>query len=47
MAARELLERLGRVSIDFVEKGWRTGFVIASEKPLGMSLGSCGGGCSC
>lgn len=47
MADKGLLERVGRLSIDFVEKGWRTGFVIASEKPLGMSLGSCGGSCSC
>ena len=47
MIDKELLEKLGRVSVDFVEEGWRGGFVISSEKPLGFGLASCGGGCSC
>lgn len=48
MADMELLDRLGRISVDFVEKGWRAGFVVSSEKPIGLGLASCGGGsCSC
>ena len=44
---KPLADKLGRVSVDFVERGWRTGFVIASEKPIGFGLPSCGSDCSC
>lgn len=47
LCERDLLDRLGKVSVDFVEQGWRSGFVVASEKPLGLQLGTCGGSCSC
>ncbi len=44
---KKLLEELGNVSVDFVEKGWRSGFVVSSERPLEAGASSCGGGCSC
>ena len=44
---KKLADQVGTVSVDFVEKGWRSGFVIATEIPLGFDLSSCGSGCSC
>ena len=44
---QDLSDKVGKVNVDFVEKGWRSGFVISSEKPLGFSMSSCGGGCAC
>lgn len=40
-------EQLGTINIDFVERGWSSGFVIGSENPVGFGLPTCGGGCEC
>lgn len=47
MVDKELLEQVGRVSIDYLQRGWRAGFVISSEKPLAFGIASCGGSCEC
>ncbi len=44
---QELAEQVGEVNVDFVEKGWRSGFVISTKNPLDFGLKACGGGCSC
>lgn len=44
---RALAEQVEAVSVDFVERGWRTGFVIATKKPLAFGIAECGGSCSC
>ncbi len=44
---KDLSSRVGKINVDYVERGWRSGFVIASEKPVGFGLPTCGSGCSC
>jgi len=44
---KELAERVGEVSVDYVERGWRAGFVISTKKPLGFGIAECGGSCEC
>jgi iron-sulfur cluster assembly accessory protein len=42
-----LAERVGGVTVDFVEEGCRSGFMVSSEKPVATGGSSCGCGCSC
>ena len=42
----KLVEKLGTVSVDYVESGWRSGFVITTQNPIGVDRSSCGS-CSC
>ncbi len=44
---QELAKQVGEVNVDFVDKGWRAGFVISTKNPLDSGLNACGGGCSC
>ena len=50
---RELLAECGNVSVDFIDNGNRSGFIITTSKPLagvgnGCNSGSCGSsGCGC
>lgn len=45
---RGLLAQAGEVSIDYVEAGMRSGFMISSKEPLKVEGGDgCGCGCSC
>jgi Fe-S cluster assembly iron-binding protein IscA len=44
---KELSEKIGTVNVDYVDKGWRSGFVISSENPVTFGMPSCGSGCSC
>jgi Fe-S cluster assembly iron-binding protein IscA len=43
---KELLKTTGDVAIDFVEAGWRRGFTVSAQNPVG-GAGSCAvsGGC--
>jgi hypothetical protein len=44
---KELIDRVGIVTVDYLDQGWRSGFMVSSEKPI-MDGASCGiGGCSC
>ena len=43
----KLAEKIGSVNVDYVEQGWRSGFVIKTEKPLGFQKPDCGPGCAC
>jgi Fe-S cluster assembly iron-binding protein IscA len=42
-----LFDKVGDVSVDFVEKGWSAGFVISTKNPIGFGASNCGSGCSC
>ena len=44
---KKLLEHVGGVKIDFVEQGWRSGFVVSSHKPVTNGASVCGSSCSC
>jgi len=44
---KELFEKVGNVNVDFVEKGWSSGFVISTKNPISFGGSSCGSGCSC
>jgi hypothetical protein len=44
--AKDVLAAVGRISVDFVKREWRSGFVISSEKPLSRGIGECGS-CEC
>jgi Fe-S cluster assembly iron-binding protein IscA len=44
---KALGERLGAISVDFIDRGWRSGFVIGSENPVAFGLSACGGSCEC
>jgi Fe-S cluster assembly iron-binding protein IscA len=44
---KELHERVGGVNVDFVEQGWRSGFVVSSDNPVSSGPSSCGSSCSC
>jgi hypothetical protein len=41
-----LIATVGKINVDFVQRGWRSGFVISSEKPLSRGIGECGS-CEC
>ena len=43
---KKLAEKVGEVNVDYVEQGWRAGFVISTKNPIGTPS-SCGSGCSC
>jgi Fe-S cluster assembly iron-binding protein IscA len=42
-----LQERLGEVKVDYLEEGWRSGFMVSSEKPFQTGPSVCGSSCSC
>ena len=44
---KKLSEHVGAVKIDFVKQGWRSGFVVSSDKPVIDSHSACGTSCSC
>jgi iron-sulfur cluster assembly protein len=44
---KDLAEKIGEVTVDFQEEGWRAGFVISTKLPLSYDTPSCGSGCSC
>ena len=44
---KKLSEHVGAVKIDFVEQGWRSGFVVSPDKPFTDGHSSCGTSCSC
>jgi Fe-S cluster assembly iron-binding protein IscA len=44
---QQLSEQLGEVKVDFVEEGWRSGFMVSSENPVNAGPSACGGSCSC
>jgi len=44
LADPTLLERTGKITIDYVVEGWNSGFTIESEKPIVRSCAA-GGGC--
>jgi Fe-S cluster assembly iron-binding protein IscA len=44
---KDLLERIGGVKVDFVKEGWRSGFVVSSDKPVSTGPSACGSSCSC
>lgn len=44
---KTLGEKVGAVSVDYVEKGWRSGFVISTKNPIGFDIPTCGSGCAC
>jgi len=44
---KDLESQTGLVTVDFVEQGWRSGFMVSSEKPIASGASSCGGSCSC
>jgi Fe-S cluster assembly iron-binding protein IscA len=44
---KDLAEQIGAVSVDYVERGWRAGFVISTKNPLGSGIPECGGSCDC
>ena len=43
---KELGEKVGEVNVDFVEQGWRAGFVINTKNPIG-GPSACGPSCAC
>ncbi len=45
--AEDLLEQCGAVKIDFIEAGYRSGFSVSSENPVGGGGGGCGGCTGC
>ena len=53
LVERSLLEQCGTITIDYIDAGSRSGFMVQSQNPLpaaggGCSSGSCGsGGCGC
>ncbi|MEW5722242.1 MAG: hypothetical protein AB1896_03990 [Thermodesulfobacteriota bacterium] len=47
LIAKELAGRLGQVTVDFVESGWRSGFTVMSENPVSGGASACGSTCSC
>jgi iron-sulfur cluster assembly protein len=44
---KELSDRLGEVTVDYVEEGWRTGFMVSSVNPISSGPSACGSSCSC
>ena len=44
---KKLSEHVGAVKIDFVEQGWRSGFVVSHVKPVTDGHSACGTSCSC
>lgn len=44
--SRELDEKSGGVTIDYMDQGYATGFSITPAKDLGFEGAACGGGCS-
>ena len=44
---KNLLEHVGAVKIDFINQGWRAGFVVLPDKPLTDGQSACGASCSC
>ena len=44
---KKLSELVGSVKIDFVEQGWRSGFVVLPDKPVFDGHSACGTSCSC
>jgi iron-sulfur cluster assembly protein len=49
LIAKDLSEKSGKVTVDFVDNGWQQGFSLESENPMGDpsegDCGGCGGGC--
>lgn len=46
--AKDLLDQVGAIKVDFVDAGYQSGFSISTEKPVpgaGGGCSSCGGGC--
>jgi iron-sulfur cluster assembly protein len=46
---KDLLQRTGDVTIDFVQEGWRQGFSVSAQKPVAgaEACGGCGSQGSC
>ncbi|MBI5142358.1 MAG: hypothetical protein HZA20_09255 [Nitrospirae bacterium] len=43
-----LIESLGKLKVDFMDDGFRSGLMITSEKPIaGGGKSGCGGSCKC
>ena len=43
---QSLLDSTGGVKVDYVDDGFRAGFMIQSKAPLAGGAPTCGGGCS-
>jgi len=41
---QELMDKMANISIDFIERGWQSGFSITAEN---FTPKSCGSSCSC
>lgn len=44
---KDLHATVGKVTVDFMEEGWRSGFSVRSENPVSTGPSACGTSCSC